>query len=340
MRPSSGIFLLAKLHVNALATKRTPKAVQEALHHLPASIDDTYNQAMQRIQAQNEDSREIAMLVLLWTSSSTRPLNVREIEHACSVNFHSREVEPDAIDTASEMVSLCTGLVTIDTSKVVRLVHFSAQDYFEQHREAWFPGGHSALGQTCLGYLTMEVFDAGPCASASSFAARSEEYHLLDYASCCWGIHAAAAKQTDHDIEKTTRFLKNRAHRNPAVQALFYSRNFLATDWNGSAAAEAPHLVAYFGLTTISAYLLSAVDCQNAVGTTPLMYAAQMGHTSVVQYLFGKGADPNIFYSSDTSALHRAIHYRKLDTTKALLDHPGTDVNLRNIAAISPIRHR
>jgi len=45
--------------MDSLATKRTPRAVQEALQNLPAKIGDTYDQAMQRIEATNDDDRKI-----------------------------------------------------------------------------------------------------------------------------------------------------------------------------------------------------------------------------------------------------------------------------------------
>lgn len=81
VQQSNRMFLLAKLHMDSLATKRTPKAVQEALQRLPAEIGDTYDQAMQRIEATNEEDRNIAMNFLLWITVAARPLSVSEIEH-------------------------------------------------------------------------------------------------------------------------------------------------------------------------------------------------------------------------------------------------------------------
>ena len=68
--------------MDSLASKRTPRAVHEALQNLPTKIGDTYDQAMQRIEATNDDDRRIVMNFLLWITFSIRPLSVAEVEHA------------------------------------------------------------------------------------------------------------------------------------------------------------------------------------------------------------------------------------------------------------------
>ncbi|KAF8147470.1 hypothetical protein K438DRAFT_2090281 [Mycena galopus ATCC 62051] len=60
-----GMFLLAKLHIQSLSTKNTINAVQEAMKELPKSIDDSYDIAMQRIEAQTEEDRKTAHSTLI-----------------------------------------------------------------------------------------------------------------------------------------------------------------------------------------------------------------------------------------------------------------------------------
>ncbi|KID73321.1 hypothetical protein MBR_07197, partial [Metarhizium brunneum ARSEF 3297] len=47
--------------------------------------------------------------------------------------------------------SVCAGLVTIDKdSDTVRLVHYTAQTYFERSWTEFFPGAHTNLAKLCL----------------------------------------------------------------------------------------------------------------------------------------------------------------------------------------------
>lgn len=70
--------------MDTLATKGTRKAVKEALKSLPNDLNRTYNEAMQRIESQNDDDRQLAERVLYWISYALRPLTVEEL------NTHSQ----------------------------------------------------------------------------------------------------------------------------------------------------------------------------------------------------------------------------------------------------------
>ena len=54
------------------------------------------------------------------------------------------------------LVSVCYGLVTINTeSGVIRLVHYTTEEYFERKRDSWFEDAHDQLAVTCATYLRM-----------------------------------------------------------------------------------------------------------------------------------------------------------------------------------------
>ncbi len=62
---------------------------------------------------------------------------------------------------------------------------------------------------------------------------------------------------------------------------------------------------------------------------TPLMTAAAMKNTDLVEYLLEHGANVNAIDSSGNSALIYAVSYRDLRTTEAILNH-GPDLNIVN----------
>jgi len=60
------------------------------------------------------------------------------------------------------MVSVCARLVTVDEeSDIIRLVHYTAQEYLEPSQKQWFPNEESDIARTCVAYLSFNVFDRG-----------------------------------------------------------------------------------------------------------------------------------------------------------------------------------
>ncbi|KAJ6594719.1 hypothetical protein B0H19DRAFT_860962, partial [Mycena capillaripes] len=106
-----GMFLLAKLHLDSLSTKNTVKAVRDALNSLPKDLDRTYNEAMERIEHQNEDDRQLAHLVLTWVAYAVRPLLVNELREALAIEPEANSVDPDNLLDTDTILSVCAGLV-------------------------------------------------------------------------------------------------------------------------------------------------------------------------------------------------------------------------------------
>ncbi len=330
-------FLLAKLHMDSLATKRTPKAIQHALQNLPTEIGDTYDQAMQRIEATNDDDRRIVVNFLLWIAFCKRPLSIAEVEHAFATTASASDasdIDPDEVLSAGELTSMCAGLVIIDASDIVRLVHFSAQDYFREKREKWFSNGDTILARDCLTYLSFKEFDAGASSGpteSEDFKQRIIKYPLLEYSCSYWGIHASQSQHPDDLTTQILDFLNCKPHLDAAVQALWYSDSPDVAVWDVRSGVYPLHVAAYFGLTDVVMKLLRAgarVDCRDSFETTPLMYAASGGHTPVVQVLLREKADPNLVCGRSSSSLHRAIASNDINVARILLNQPNIDLNI------------
>jgi hypothetical protein len=53
---------------------------------------------------------------------------------------------------------VCAGLVAVDKeSSIIRLVHYTTQEYFERVRIEWNPGAQEEIAVTCLQCLTKSV---------------------------------------------------------------------------------------------------------------------------------------------------------------------------------------
>lgn len=320
--------------MDSLAITRTPGAVQEALRKLPAEIGGTYDQAMERIKATNDYDQRIVMNFLQWIAFSARTLTVAEVEHASSITTAATDIDPDEVLSASELTSMCAGLVIIDASNVVRLVHLSAQKYFRDNRERWFPGGNLSLARSCMTYISFKAFESGPCsgpAESEGFKQRIIKYPLFEYSCSYWGIHASRASEKDDLTHQALDLLNSKPHLDSAVQAMWHSDSQDLVNWDVKSGVQPLHLAAYFGLNQVVSKLMGAgraVDCRDSRGTTPLMYATSGGHTSIVQMLLRGGANVNLVCERSTSSLHRAIAINNVNIARILLDQPNIDLDV------------
>jgi ankyrin repeat protein len=289
-------FLLAQLHLGSLKGKRSPKAVRAALAKLPSgseAYDDAYRSAMDRIEAQAEDQEQLAKQALSWITCAQRPLSTIELQHALAVEDGETKLDEENLSQLEDIVSVCAGLVTIDEeSSVIRLVHYTTQEYFERTQIHWFPDAESEITTTCVTYLSFEVFKSGLCKTDAAFEARLDTSPLYNYSAHYWGQHArkgtTLAKevitflQSHEAVEACSQAMlaEKTGPRDPAYSQLVPRR------------MTGLHLAAYAGIETALKALLDKkvkTDARNDYGRTPLSYAAAEGHEAVIQLLLATG---------------------------------------------------
>jgi hypothetical protein len=179
-------FLLAKLHLDSLIGKKSPKALRTALKKLPKgseAYDDAYKEAMERIESQLPDSRELAKQALLLITCARRPLTTLELRHALAVEVGESEFDEENLPEIEDVVSGCAGLATVDEEcDIIRLVHYTTQEYFERTLGIWFPNAQKDIMTILVTYLSFDVFAAGFCEDSKGFEARQRSNPLYDYA--------------------------------------------------------------------------------------------------------------------------------------------------------------
>ena len=329
---SDGMFLLAKFNMDTLASKLTPGAVSSALQTLPKELDGIYAEAMKRIQDLQPSHKDVTMYFLQWVAYAEQPLQIREIEHAIAVVDGSHEIDNDNVILADILTSFCAGLVVFDETSRVRLVHYSAENYFKSHRAKWFPKGHTKLAKVCLTYLLFDAFKDGPCSrpnESADFDVRIEKHPLLGYASMHWGEHLLQTSQLGlRDLVMS--FLTSGNHLAASILALWYLDNRNSRSWANKHGASALHLATHFGIDKIVTQLLQQGADPNAKdlnGATSLILAAQTGNTIVARSLVQEGASINATDNIGGTALHRAANLDNVETMKLLLKQDGIDIN-------------
>lgn len=156
--------------------------IRESLKNLPSGLDAAYDDAWVRIESQLPDEVQTAKEVLSWVSCATRPLSTRELQHALAIEDNLGFIDEDNIPDVEDVLGVCVGLVTVDEQEhVVRLVHYTAQEYFEQHQAKIFPNGQSDIESKCLQYLCFDVFKTGALWDSKKYVSRLQDYALFEY---------------------------------------------------------------------------------------------------------------------------------------------------------------
>lgn len=87
---------------------------------------------MGRVQHQDEDARMLANHVLSWILFARRRYTTKELQTILTVEVGDTELDEENIPSADDIVLACAGLVTIDeNSDIIRLVHYTAAEYFK-----------------------------------------------------------------------------------------------------------------------------------------------------------------------------------------------------------------
>ncbi|KAK1240317.1 hypothetical protein MKX08_007759, partial [Trichoderma sp. CBMAI-0020] len=85
-------------------------------------------------------------------------------------------------------------------------------------------------------------------------------------------------------------------------------------------------------------FMRASINSYDAVGYTPLHYAAQHGHTDTVNLLLENGASANLVSNDGAkmSALHLAVRVANLDIAKALIER-GADATARDSSSYNAV---
>jgi len=318
--------------MDSLADCLTIKEVLHALEHLPKEINNTYDQAMTRIEKLSANRQRAIKKLLLWVSFAERPLKIAELEHATAISRGMAEIGKDYILSAKVLTSMSAGMVIIDESEYVRLTHETAEGYFKEKRKVLFPTSETEVTESCIAYLQLEVFNQGPCTGpdeAKEFEERWKLHPFLSYAALHWGNHA---KRSDPDIvtPQAMMFLRNESHLAASVQALWYTDTQSADSWDVQGDVTALHIAAFFGLNNIVSTLLfegTDANVRDSLGTTPLIYAASKGHVDVTDTLLHAGASASDVCGRGSTALHRASKQGHTEVVRRLLREKDVAVN-------------
>jgi ankyrin repeat protein len=249
---------------------------------------------MERIEGQLADEEELAKQVLSWITCAKRPLTTSELKYALAVELEESQLDKENLCRVEDMISVCAGLITVDKeSNIIRLVHYTTQEYFERTQKRWFSNTQTNITMICVTYLSFDEFKSGICPNDKEFEQRLQSNPLYDYATHNWGHHAREALTSYQGVIK---FLQKQAQVEASSQALIAIKRLPdAVEYSQNIPKQMTglHLAAYFGVSDAVQFLIcnNSPDLKDSYSRTPLSWAAEKGHQAVVQLLLEKGAD-------------------------------------------------
>ena len=293
-------------------------------------LDGAYDATLDRIKGQGKGKSALGMAALMWISRSERPMHIGELCDALAVEIGSRDMDSDNIPSEKTLLASCLGLVTVDESSIVRLIHFTLQEYFNRHSEH-FKNPQVTMAQVCLTYLNFDsVNELSP-----SLDAAPAETRLLQYASSYWG-HYVGDELTEEVKSLALRLLAKFGKHISAKLLLWGNFSKWQKKRRYSEGFTGLHCAAYLGLDEIAVALLEEVEgcganMMDTWGRTPLAWAAESGHEGIVRLLLGrKEVDPNSRDDDGQTPLRQAAMNGHEGIVKLLLDRKEVDLDSRH----------
>ncbi|KAI9702255.1 MAG: hypothetical protein M1820_006187 [Bogoriella megaspora] len=327
-----GMFLLARFHVDSLLDKKTKRSVILALEQLNTGFDaleKAYNDAIIRIDGQLPDDRCLARRVISWITYAKRPLLTDELRHALAVNIGDKELDSENLLDTEDLAAFCAGLVTIDAkSKVIRLVHYTTQEFFERECSSWNPDAQKDIVSTSLTYLSFDTFR-----SYEKIRNRIEVYPFLGYAARYWGEHLRPVM--GELSNQALCFLSTPDLLPNAMQALVSEDILLVGKWSRKRTTGL-HMSIVLKLAYLIKALLQVEDQKNKISVnskdrwdyTPLALATALNLEDIIRILLEESdIDVNAVDSHGHTPLHLAIFCGNKAVVRLLLQRDDIEVN-------------
>ncbi len=227
---------------------------------------------MERINNQKAGLANLAERTLCWITLARRPLYPSELQCALAVEVDELRLHDDNFTDTECIVAACAGLVTIDEeANIIRLVHYTTQEYFIHKLDNWLPDAESYVTTTCLMYLSypISIFDGS----------RGDFYY---YAANNWIYHGRNATSIPPGV---MNLLDSNV---PLANSLRFQNRRYYKGMRRDMPPNPLHVVSSFGFVQAITALLDLqwpIDSRDGLDMTPLACAAQQGEEASIKLL-------------------------------------------------------
>ena len=348
-------FYSASISLQHIKDQINISGIRETLRKTSEDIDhEIVHNVLHTISLQCEPRANLARRILALLTAAKEPMTAEALCHALGVSYvvepHRllQELEKEFIPGVGELVKCCKGLITIDpVTRLVTLVPDDMAKCMRRHRRAHLsdnltgmcPKTHhfssqemTMLTAVSLGYLSMSIFEEGPCHQIDALRQRLDEYPFLDYAAHHWGYHARELMVLGGRYSATEYAVNQLLRKARSLESVFQVRDL---DADVVRLLEAPQkgkghdraldatqirsgistlqVLSGSGLTSMVINLLADNPATSfepdSFGTSALHEAARVGSDRIVDILLRDGADPFSLDRNGKSPLYYAARY-------------------------------
>ncbi|KAJ9610686.1 hypothetical protein H2200_005463 [Cladophialophora chaetospira] len=302
---SHGMFRWVQCQLDEISRLRTDAAVKKALNQLPSGLEGSYKRILDTIA---EEDVVFAKRALLWLAHSPVPLSLPELAEAVVLEPGFECLDPDSkLNDANDVLDICRSLVTFNQlSKTARIAHHSVREFLTERlnssSEFSIPlqSSHRIMAETCISYLLMDDFSAGPLYQID-FVGMLSRFPLLRYAAQNWIFHVQRSGAELELLPLIRRLMTTSA--TPKfffwLQVVLYdSKHGYVTPGTELEDATPLYYASSYGLTeTVRSLVQAGVDlneCAGRYGGTALHAAVWRKHPEILDILLLAGADPTI----------------------------------------------
>lgn len=304
-------FLWARLALHKIYQAPTLKAVKQFLEDPLPDLESSYIDLIREIPPQHD---ELVRRVLIWITSSARPLTLEEVSHAIVINKTGNPVNPEERLSGSDLIlETCSNFLTqtIEMNNTtgkphntLRLLHTSFKDFLESTRSEQLQSpllglqdfnGDRVLADCCISYLLglNEETLVGLEEESVLLSGQPSGSTLLAYAAMYWPYHARRIENNETRETKTTELIMRLFHQNNGNT--FASWLKLYDPENSGKEVKTPlYYASLLGLRHVLELLIETEGHHSALDLEAgLHVASSNGYADIVLLLLEKGASPN-----------------------------------------------
>jgi hypothetical protein len=345
-------FRWVQCQLDEISRLRTDAAVKKAIMQLPPSLEGSYSRILDSIGV--EDA-EYARRVLLWLAHAPTPLTLPELAEAIILEPEFDRLDSDfKLNDPSDVLDICRSLIAFSPlSNTVRIAHHSVREFLTERvspfSEFYIPApiSHRTMAETCISYLLLEDFSAGPLYQADFVLALSK-FPLLRYAAQNWPFHVQMSEAEKDLLPLILKLLTPTP--NPSfffwLQVVLYdSRHGYLTPGAELEDARPLYYAASYGLTeTVRSLVKAGVkldECAGRYRGTALHAAVWRKQPAILDILLDAGADPTIKDYNGASPADLSIYSGAMSFSRRIAEKQRSGRSLAPlISAILRVREK
>ncbi|KAI7759139.1 hypothetical protein LZL87_014346, partial [Fusarium oxysporum] len=342
---AQGVFIWAYLVVDRILGLNNEGAglreIEDEIYSIPPELDDLYHDLIRSM-----DERPASLKLIQWICFSVRPLSLDELRWAMLVDAdcphkslqeckNTKDYISDSDRMKRRVQTLSRGLAEVTSdAKVVQFIHQSVKDFFTEKGllvldETINPDivagiAHYRLSRTCIRYLAME--EIGQSASHVPYYLESGSPFLF-YATTSWVAHVKQSDASSVPQEDLLEYFTGPS--NTLTERWVHIYRILDRFSKDCPPEETSliHVLSRYGVAGALGVILGRadqvginIDGGDSDGRTPLWWAVERGHETVVQLLLDRGAYTEAADKEGWTPLLRAAENGHEAVMRLLLD--------------------